>query len=96
MATFSENERLQASAKIWLASAYVKDLIEYHKGDVNRFGRMVDGRGVSVASPAMWLGKLANIAANPAVKHFYADSINSLIKQVTLAGFKLPESENNV
>lgn len=91
MANFSENERLQASAKIWLAAAYVKDLEEFAKGDQNRFGRMVDSKGVAIASPAMWLKNLANIASNPAVKHFYATNMTDLVARVTRAGFELPE-----
>lgn len=94
MEVFSENERGQASAKMWLANSYVKDLIEFKKGDVNRFGRMVDGRGVSVASPALWMSKLANIAQNPAVKHFYADSINDLVNRAVRLGFELPQQES--
>lgn len=93
MANFSENERMQASAKIWLATAYVKDLEEFARGDLNRFGRMVDGRGASVASPTMWLKHLANIASNPAVKHFYASNMTDLIARVTRAGFELPKDD---
>jgi len=90
---YTPNEQFQAGAKVWLAYAYLVDLEEFASGDVNRFGRMVDGRGVSVANPAMWLKYIAGIAANPVVNRCYADKMDKLIKRLALAGYELPEQE---
>ena len=90
MANFSDNERGQASAKVWLARIYVQDLEEFATGDVNRFSRMVDGKGVAIASPARWLEHIAGIADNPVVRCFYADKMQALIERVTKAGYRLP------
>lgn len=92
--TCTENERLQASAKLWLARSYTNDLVEFAAGDVNRFGRMVDGKGVSVASPAMWLGKIARISADAVVTAFFADRMNECIARLKAAGFQLPTQLN--
>jgi hypothetical protein len=90
MATYSPNEQFQASAKVWLARIYVQDLEEFATGDVNRFSRMVDGKGVAIASPAMWLEHIAGIADNPVVRCFYADKMTALLERLTKAGYKLP------
>lgn len=93
-AQYTPNEQFQAGAKVWLAYAYTTDLLEFAAGDVNRFSRMVNGRGVAVASPAMWLQYLANIANSPVVQHFYADKINDYITRLQAAGYQLPTQLN--
>lgn len=87
---YTESDRLCSCAKMWLARMYVNDIAEFATGDQNRFGRMVDGKGAGCGSLEKWLANLANIAANPVVKHFHNETLNELLKVLTGLGYALP------
>ena len=43
-----------ARIRLWLLKAYITDLEAFRDGDVNRFGRMVGGRGEGLGSAEKW------------------------------------------
>ena len=47
--------------KLYMANVYLRDIEELKAGDVNRFGRMVDGRGYGLGSEPGWKEKIADI-----------------------------------
>ena len=60
-----------ASIKRWLIMAYLHDLREFYAGDSNRFGRMVDGRGSGMSSPASYRANIAECLAHPGLDDFF-------------------------
>ena len=48
-----------------MARMYLRDLAEYHAGDIARFERMVDGRGskYATASPEGWCKHVVSFAS---------------------------------
>lgn len=66
---------------------YLRDLAEYHAGDVARFERMVDGRGSKYpsASPDGWAAKVVSFASG-----LPESERTGIYKQLTAWGYTVP------
>ena len=70
-----------------MARMYLRDLAEYHAGDVGRFERMVDGRGSKYpsASPDGWAAKVVSFASG-----LPESERTGIYEQLTAWGYTVP------
>ena len=57
--------------KLQLAIALLRDLKEYHNGDVSRFARMVDGKGRGILSYKATVFNVKHIVSDKRINKFY-------------------------
>lgn len=65
-----------AKIKKWLILAHLHDLTELKRGDLNRFGRMVDGRGSGLGSAGKAADSIKSLLEDSDVKAFYPELEN--------------------
>ena len=75
-------ELLIARCRLWLLKAYVTDLEEYQKGDLNRFGRMVGSGGVSLGSDSAWRVMVRALLVDELLTQYCATEIGECEKRV--------------
>ena len=75
-------EQLIARCRLWLLKAYVTDLEEYQSGDVNRFGRMVGGGGVSLGSETAWRVMVKALLADELLAQHCAEQLADCAQRV--------------
>lgn len=74
-----------ARIRLWLVRAYLKDLQAFYGGDVNRFGRMVDGKGGGLGSADKWVGYInAFLNDELVVTHTPEAEMISIMDQVAM------------
>lgn len=72
----------KARLRLSQARAYLRDLEAWHRGDENRFGRMVNGRGQQLGAPALWLRYVQQILEEPEVQTYQPGVVKRLRRRV--------------
>ena len=69
--------RINARNALYMIGLYLNDLKEFANGDVNRFGRMVDGRGGGSGSESGWREKVKQLLSNKAIFELFPLEANA-------------------
>lgn len=84
----------RANLRLGNCSAYLSDLEKFAAGDVNRFGRMVDGRGAGLGSAERWRGFVLAILSDPVVIHGAdPDRLSRCVERARRLGIDLQTKE---
>lgn len=78
--------RINARNVLYMIGLYLNDLKELYNGDVNRFGRMVDGRGGGSGSESGWREKVKQLLSNKAIFELFPLEANARYAEAASIG----------
>ena len=86
-----DGQLLAIRIRLRLTSGYLADLEAQKAGDVNRFARMVDGRGRQIGSEDLWREFIAGALTDEEVAVAYPEWVDGLRRRATAVGMDIPE-----
>lgn len=78
-----------ARIRLWLLNIYISDLEAFLAGDVNRFGRMVDGKGGGLGSEFAWRSNVKRLLADDLISNYCAKSLMDSARRAKLIGIEV-------
>lgn len=87
---------VQTRARIGLQLAAQKlgDLRAWKRGDDNRFGRMVNGRGQQQGSPEQWVAHIRAALSDPDAQRYQPGAVKRIGRGLAALGYVWPSARN--
>lgn len=84
----------KARMGLQLAAQKLGDLRAWKRGDDNRFGRMVDGRGQQLGSPEQWVAQIRAALSDPDAQKYQAGVVKRIGRALAALGYAWPSAHN--